>query len=92
MAPMQGLEEGFFEDIARDIKKANDIANFQEEIPRDDDHKAILDYIVDATDQGFVLNNDRLEELNMEKVKTSDEFIAQKINDIDNEASKKWKE
>ena len=75
---MKELEEDFFANIAKAIEKASDIANFQEEVPRDDKEKAKIDYIGHSTKDGFIVDKDKSEEVQ----KSVEEFEQQKISDI----------
>ena len=89
---MKELEEDFFSGLISDVNKTKHIANFQSEIPRDSENAAMIDYVADNTDSGFVVKKEKAEQINKEIVQAADEFIDQKVDDILGETFSKWKE
>jgi len=84
------LEE-FFENFDKNIKSAqNEIVGIGSESVklRDDEESAKLDYIAKKTDTGFVLDKDKIKQINKKEDQAIDEFLEQKFKDVSNELFK----
>ena len=81
-------EESILKDLIDNIEKVEQIIKFKHEILRDDYEKAKIDYIGIKTDKGILIDQDRVEEVQMAINTAADEFINQVLNDVNKELDK----